>query len=199
MNLTTYTRVGVLVVPGETPPASFQSVVGQIIAGVSAAVEQFLGRLIESKSRTEYLHVDEGCKMFRVSAWPVTSVTSIHFDPNQVFGSDTLLTSDDYFNLTTGDSGVLVMKQPIYSPVPFAPASLKIVYTGGMASTTDLFASAYPDIAHAVDLQCAYLYHTRNAVGTTSSSGDSGSYSLQPSDWLPEVKTILERHRARHI
>lgn len=199
MNLTTYSRVGVLVVPGDTPPASFQTVVNQLIAGVSAAVEAYLQRSIESTSRVLYLTVDSGSRMFQLPAFPVSTITSIYFDVTQTFDSSTLLTSSDYFNPTLGASGLLVFKYPLLVPYGTAPGALKVTYTGGMAASADSFITAYPDIAHAVDLQVAYLYHTRNMVGTVSTSGDSGAIALSPTDWLPEVRTVLDRHRLRSI
>lgn len=199
MDLTTYQRVSNLVAPGETSPAAFQTVVGQLITAVSAAVEQYLGRSAETTSRVQYLNVDGGSRIFQLQAFPVTTLASVYFDTDQVFGASTLLTSSDYFDPTLSSSGLLVFKYSLSASVGFAPSALKVTYTGGMAASAAAFITAFPDIAHAVDLQVSHLYHTRNMIGTVSSSGDSGAVGLVPADWLPEVKTVLDRHRVRHI
>lgn len=199
MDLTTTTRVGTLVNPGETAPSAFTTLLGQIITGVSEAAERYLGRDVQSTSRTVYLDVEDGQRVFRLSAFPVSTVTSISYDPEQGFGADTALTTDDYYNPTYSTNGLLKVKTTFFPLGGFAPAALKIVYTGGMAANTAAFIAAYADVTYAIDLQCAHVWHTRNFVGTVSSSGDAGSISLQAVDWLPEVKAVLDRYRVRAI
>jgi hypothetical protein len=132
-------------------------------------------------------------------AFPVTTLTSVYLDVDQAFGADTALTSDDYFNPTLSNDGIFALKLwPAVGEVD-APSALKVTYTGGMGTTTANFISGYPDIAHAIDLQCAHIYHTRNYAGTLSQSGDSGSVSIQTVDWLPEVKATLDRYRVRAL
>lgn len=199
MDLTTAARVATLVVPGETAPSAFNTVIGQVITAVSAAAERYLGRWAQTTSRTEYMTVVPGKRVYRLRAFPVTTLTSAYIDIDQQFGADTALGSDDYYNPTYSTDGTFTLKffpAVIDTPVP---AALKITYTGGMATTTANFISGFPDIAHAIDLQCAHIYHTRNYAGTLSQSGDSGSVSIQTVDWLPEVKATLDRYRVRAL
>lgn len=199
MDLTTAARVATLVVPGETAPSAFNTVIGQVITAVSAAAERYLGRYAQTTSRTEYLTVQPGKRVYRLRAFPVTTLSSVYLDAEQAFGNDTALTSEDYYNPTYANDGLFTLK--FYPTVEdtAAPNAMKITYTGGMATTTANFISGFPDIAHAIDLQCAHIYHTRNYAGTLSQSGDSGSVSIQTVDWLPEVKATLDRYRVRAL
>jgi len=186
-------------VPGETAPSAFNTVIGQVITAVSAAAERYLGRWAQTTSRTEYFTVSPGKRVYRMRAFPVTTLTSVYLDVDQAFGADTALTSDDYFNPTLSNDGIFALKLwPAVGEID-AQSALKVTYTGGMATTTANFISGYPDIAHAIDLQCAHIYHTRNYAGTLSQSGDSGSVSIQTVDWLPEVKATLDRYRVRAL
>ena len=199
MDLTTAARVATLIVPGETAPSAFNTVIGQVITAVSAAAERYLGRWAQTTSRTEYFTVSPGKRVYRMRAFPVTTLTSVYLDVDQAFGADTALTSDDYFNPTLSNDGIFALKLwPAVGEID-AQSALKVTYTGGMATTTANFISGYPDIAHAIDLQCAHIYHTRNYAGTLSQSGDSGSVSIQTVDWLPEVKATLDRYRVRAL
>lgn len=197
MDLTTSTRVATLVNASGSAPAAFTSTVGQLITAVSAAVESYLDRYAESGvSRTEYLPVTTGQMVFRLRAYPIASVTSVTFDIEQSFA--TALSSSDYMNPVYSNTGLLNMRYPlrICDGYPDTmPGVLKVVYTGGMASSAANFITAYPDIAGAVDQQVAYLYHQRNNLGTSSVSGDAGSVSAGADSWLPSVLDTLRRYR----
>ena len=197
MDLTTAARVATLVVPGETATSAFNTVIGQVITAVSAAAERYLGRYAQTTSRTEYLTVQPGKRVYRLRAFPVTTLTSVYLDAEQAFGNDTALTSEDYYNPTYANDGLFTLKfYPTVEETP-APNSMKITYTGGMAADTAGFISAFPDIAGAVDHQVAYLWHRRNELGIASVSGDAGSVSVGADSWLPWVKVILEQYRRR--
>lgn len=199
MDLTTTTRVENLILATGTPPAWTTTAIGQLITEVSAAVERYLDRYAQSGvSRTEYLDVEAGQRLFRLRAYPVASMTSVSFDPEQVFGSDTVIDSGDYFSPLYNSSGVLRFPYDLNPPdTATLPDCLKVVYTGGMASSTANFITSYPDIAGAVDKQVAFLYQNRNNLGVSSVSGDAGSISIGAEAWLPQVKVVLDQYRRR--
>lgn len=197
MDLTTTTRVATLVNASGSVPAAFTSTVGQLITQVSAAVESFLDRYAESGvSRTEYLGVTKGQTVFRLRAYPVASVTSVSFDVDQ--GWTDTLDSADYLTPVYSAQGLLIVRSPLRTSDGYPdtlPGVLKVVYTGGMASSAANFATAYPDIVGAIDQQIAYLWHQRNNLGTGNVSGDTGSVSAGADSWLPFVRQTLWRYR----
>lgn len=201
MDLTTTTRVANLVNAGGTAPASFNTTVAILIATVSSAVEKYLDRGISIAGRTEYFDTTNDQRVFALKAYPVTSVEGVWFDEEQEWGADTELDSSEYRSPVYDPRGLLTLSVPqkIYiSPgVDVAYRSMKVTYTGGMASNTAAFISAFPDIAGAVDHQVAYLWHRRNELGLASVSGDAGSVSIGADSWLPWVKVVLEQYRRR--
>ena len=176
------------------------SAVAQVIVEVSAAVEAYLDRDVQSGvSRTEYFDVERGQTMFPLRAFPVASVTGVWLDQDQAFGSETALTSTDYFNPVLDTRGILRMRSPIVWTMPGVEdrwsKSLKVTYTGGMAADVSEFVASFPDLASAVTTQVIYQFQRKRDLGNVSLSGDGGTVTLQVSQWSPDVETTLRRHR----
>lgn len=133
-----------------------------LIAQASAQVEAYLGRDLESGTKTEYFSVEgpEQMSLF-LSHPPVSSVTSVAYDSSgQWSGSESVYAADDWIlNSTTGE---LRWRFEPYVDTT-APAqgfkSWRVIYSGGLAATPAALVTAYPAIAFAADLQVAALYH----------------------------------------
>ena len=132
------------------------ALLAQLITGASAAILTFLGvDSAEAKSRTEDLDVemDGANQSFILRAFPVTSLTSVSFDPDLLFGSGTtLVANDDYALRSGGRTGVLTLKTSLSGPYPGA---LRVVYVAGFGATTDAVIAAFPDLAMAAEFQIA--------------------------------------------
>lgn len=198
LDLTTTARVAQRLKAGATSVGTSEdSFIGTLITSVSAQIEQYLGRTMYAGSVTEYLDVEPGQRVWRLAAYPVTAWTSANFDPAQTWGSDTALTTtDDLYSpvydessLLRARSGASFMNQ--YSTVQ--PASLKVVYTGGMASSAAALIAAYPDIALACDMQVCHQYKRKDAIGTSSVGGPT-SLAINAVGLLPEVTAILDAY-----
>lgn len=195
MNLSTVARVKALVSSFGTAPANADTEIAAVLATVSGAVERYLDRTVLAASVTEYFDVEYGMECVRLRAYPVTALTSVHYDADQSFGAETALTSDDYYLPTLDPSGLLAFVSP-FSPSRTHRRALKVVYTGGMAATADAFAAAFPDIAGAVDVQCSHEWQRRNALGVTNISYPDGTNaSLSFDRWIPSVKQVLDTYR----
>lgn len=197
MNLSTVDRV--LTVLSATGEAGTQhsdarkAEIAAVLATVSGAVERYLDRFALRTSRTEYHDVLPDMRVVRLRAYPVTTLTSVHYDADQAFGSSTAMDSDDYYDPTLDDTGVMRFKWPFAYDYPKA---LKIVYTGGMATDTASFVAAYPDIAGAVDTQVSHEWQRRNALGVSSVNYPDGTTaSLSFERWIPSVKQVLDYYR----
>lgn len=106
----------------------------QMIKSVEAQVKKTLGRELESAERTEYYDGD-GKGIILVKEFPITAVASLYDDPDRDYGSDTLISSDDYIwgqvdGLAPGairlDLGFFYRSQK----------NVKVTYTGGYTTST---------------------------------------------------------------
>lgn len=195
MNLSTVARVKALITSTGTANAGTDAEIAVVLATVSEAVEAYLDRETTAAAKTEYFDIEPWTAMVRLRAFPVSALTSVHYDEDQVFGSDTLLTSSDYYDPTLDRRGSLRFKVP-FTPSDTRPNALKVIYTGGMAADAASFVTAYPDIAGAVDVQTAHEWQRRGALGVSSINYPDGTTASMTFDrWIPSVKQVLDHHR----
>lgn len=199
MDLTTVVRVKkVISQAAETPSlGSVDLEVQALVTAVSSMAEAYMGRVALAAAQTEYFDVEPGRRLFRLRAFPVTTLTSIHFDPDQAWGADTLLAATEYASPVFSPIGALALRRDLVEPDgDREPAALRVVYTGGMAASTAAFIVAFPDIAAALDVQIASAYHNRNALGMASALlPGGGSMAPLPDFWIAPVRAVLDRHR----
>lgn len=194
MNLTTTEAVAALLSGAGDLSETRRTELSAVVVGVSGAAERYLGRLVLRQSRTEYHDVEAGQTMFRLRAFPVTALTNAWFDIEQDFAT-ALTAGTDYFDPTLDESGLFETRYPLSSSR--CPKALKVTYTGGMATDTDSFIAAYPDISHAVAVQCAHEWQRRGALGVSSINYPDGTTaSMTPERWIPSVKQVLDWYRA---
>ncbi len=204
MNLTTRDRVTNALMLGGVESSTTLStanatIVDQLIAVVSARVEAFLDRHVESAARTEYLDVAWGQRIFILRAYPVTAVTGVWYDPYQAWASTSAVDTDEYRSPIYGGGPILSIDRRLnYSWENVQDRALKVTYTGGMAADDIAFIAAYPDIAGAVDQQIVYEYQRRRDLGAQSIAGDAGNVTHAAGAWLPSVLDVLNRHRRLH-
>lgn len=173
---------------------TYDALLATLVTQVSVQATKFMDREPFSDSRTEILdiHGPGARQLFRLSAYPVTTLTSVHYDPDRAFAAATLLSTQDYALLRNGTMGELMV---LASLSPY-PSALKVVYTGGMAADTTAFVSAFPDISGALAHQVVFLFQRRQDIGLQSIGGDGGSLShFAPVNFLPLVKQVLSRYR----
>jgi len=192
MDLSTVARVKTLLGIGV---ATYDTELGQILTMVSGQAESYMDRQTDSSApSTQYLDtLETGTRtVYQLQAFPVSSITTIHYDPDLDYGATTLLSSDDYRVVRNGDMGQFML---LISVAPW-PSSLKVVYAGGMAATAGAFVTAYPDIAGAVDAQVAFLFQRRKEFGLEGVSGAGGSVSMfSPVTFLPMLRQVLSKYR----
>lgn len=194
MNLSTVERAKLLVAATGDMSETTRAELAAVLATVSGAVETYLDRYALRKARTEYLDVDPGQCVFRLRAYPVTTLTGVWFDLDQAFAASSALTSTDYWNPLLDAAGVFETKYPLTNGR--APRSLKITYTGGMATDADAFVAAYPDLAGAVDIQVAHEWQRRGALGVSAINYPDGiTASMTAERWIPAVKQVLDHYR----
>ena len=190
LDMTTLARVKVLA-QGIGSDTDYDTEIDRWIDQISAAAEKYMNRVALAAAQTEYFDIRNGQRVFFVRAVPVTTWTAVNNDTDRSFGSDTVVDSSGY--ATTDDIGKVEFDG--FDPV-FGPKALKITYTGGMAADVTAFVAAFPDIAGAVDAQCAHLHQQRMSIGRTSVLADGASVSVDdPTKWLPVLRNALNAHR----
>lgn len=191
MNLTTVARVKILL---NMETTEYDEAINMLIESCSREAEIEMGREALTTSRTKYFDTDALTCVYHLDAWPVTSVTSIKYDADSTFtgSEETFANGDEYALIRNGEMGEVY----IYPRLGNHPSSLQVIYTGGMAATTDAFITAFPDISTAVTEQVAYEFQQRNQLGLNSVSSASASVSTYaPLNLLPKVKRIYSRHQ----
>jgi hypothetical protein len=198
VNISTLTRVKLLLGIPETEVGD-DELLASLLEGVSATVEGALDRGVETKERTEYFNVDAGQQLLLVNSWPITSITSITENTgDRTFADDsadtTAVAATDYtFLPDEGGMGRVYMHSHVLTG---GPRTVRIIYEGGMAETTDACVLAYPDLAQAVDLQSAFLFKRRNFLGVSGLGTQGGSVSfLDKLELLPQVKDTIAGYR----
>ena len=196
MDLTTTARVAAIIAPGQTLSAATTAALAQLITSVSAAAEVVMDRHAQSASRTEYLTVEPGQRRFSLRAWPVSAVSSVNYDLDNAW-TGTALSTDDYVSPVYSPTGELVIRYALLAREHEvdAPSALRVIYTGGMAADATAFIAAFPDIAEAVNMQVAHLWHLRTAPGISSVSGDGGSIGDGSEAWVPRALELLKSRR----
>lgn len=191
MDLTTTTRVQTLLESGGATVSQHAALLGDLVPAVSARVEEYLGRSAQTASRTEYFDTEPSLFRVVLTAYPVTTVSLVRYDPLRVYDSASEIDSTEYAVDT--DRGFISFDRVGFS---VAMRGLKVTYTGGMAANTAAFVSAFPAIAHACDLQIASLIQRRLSLAATSANAGAGSKAYVGAyDLLPEVKSTLDLYR----
>ena len=175
MNLTTLARVRrMLTAGGASLPSGgdADTLLTELIADVSAAVEDALDGRCQRAARTEYYDLAREQRLVWLKGWPVDTGASfaLYNDRLRGFGVETLAPAANYY-LDAEDGSV---RFDFYLTSP-GPGVVKVVYTGGMAATADAFVTAYPDLARIVDAQVVACWRARtNPAGTKAPRGGRG-------------------------
>jgi len=178
VNLTTLARVRRLLTAGGTTLPSggdADTLLTELIADVSEAVDDTLdGRCLRG-ARTEYYSLDREQRLVWLRGWPVDTGSSfaLYVDRLRAFGTETLVPAADYY-LDAEDGSV---RFDFFNPSS-GPGVVKVVYTGGMAVDAAGIISAYPDLARIVDAQVVACWRARtNPAGTKAPRGGRGGSS----------------------
>jgi len=117
---------------------------------------------------------------------PVISVTSVHIDPDRVYGSADEVTSG-YRDLDAA-AGLIILRDD--SPLAWARSlrANRVIVSAGWATLPG-------ELAHAVILQVAHLMAHSTAAGRTSTDDGQTRVDLLSLDLLPEVKALARPYR----
>lgn len=188
MNLSTIDRVKVRIGVA-ADDTQYDALLASMLARSSSEAERVMNRDAETVSRTAQYDVRPGTRSVCLPAYPITSITTIWNDRDRVFGTETAISSSDYYS--DASSGMVHFEAALVSGY----GALKITYTGGMGASVAAFIAAYPDIADAVDERVAQLWQRRDEIGLTGVSGNQGSVNRVKDDWPDAAYRVVQNHR----
>lgn len=192
MDLTTLERVKRLL-PGAAESTEEDPLLASLITSASAMAAQFLRREVQTAARTNTYDWACGRRRLFLPAFPVASSPAIdvRFDTEGTFDSTTVVDADSY--RLDSENGILHF---VYWAPHESVQALRVAWTGGMGTTTETLAAAYPDVVQAVTFQVVHEFRRRKRldVGSVNIGGQSiamaGELKL-----LDHVKALLEPHR----
>lgn len=120
---------------------------------------------------------------------PVHSVTSIHSDPYQEYGSDTLIDSSTY-ELDSIEGHVRLLPKNVTEVFDKGYRAIKAIFSAGYNSTT-----APPDIIHAICVWASQLQRFKANQGKENISQRGGSVTLSAKTMPTEIKQLLQPYR----
>jgi len=161
----------------------------RLIPVVDGFIELYCNRTLEQATVTEYHSTRAGQTILRLKQYPVASITSLHDDPDRVYGADTLIAATDYV-LDDEKAGIVKLDGIAFEE---GLKNVKVVYVGG-------FASGSKERALLEQAAIELLWLARNKgdqalLGLQSRSIADGRVDTFNTDWPAGVKTILDRFR----
>lgn len=158
------------------------------IAEATKLLIGFIGHDLNSAEYTEYFDGDRTNSIL-LGNFPVQSITSIHDDPERVFGDDKLIDSGDYvFDANEGENVGIVRLFKGHGIFFKGVQNVKVVYQAG-----------YDTIPEDAELACkqlvAWLMNRAGTEGQTAASlgGKSETYEM---DSVPEyIKRGVRRYK----
>lgn len=190
LDLTTTARVKSMLDPSYTA-TDLDALIAVLITAVSAAAEKEMDREALTNTYTEFFSPQPFQTKFPLAAFPVVSVVSVKEDFDRGFGSGIAALDDTDF--TIDDLGILTVDNYRMAP---GNRTMRVVYSGGMATTAAAFVTAFPDVAFAVDMQVAFLVRRKNQLGVTSQAIVGAAFTVFAAvEWLPQAREILAQRR----
>ncbi len=116
---------------------------------------------------------------------PILSITSVHVDPEQDYGDDTLLAASEYVK---NERRIELLVDATHS-WSLAHRANKVVVSAGHTIAN------HPTLTDAAIVQCIHVIGNTSAAGSTSTQTRAGSRSVSPLSLLPEVREMLTDYR----
>ena len=116
---------------------------------------------------------------------PILSITSVHIDAEQDYGSDSLLTAAEYVK----DGRRLELTVDADHTWGHSHRANKAIVSAGYTIAD------HPTLTDAAIVQCIHQIGNTSTAGSTSTQTRGGSRSVAPLSLLPEVREMLADYR----
>ena len=117
---------------------------------------------------------------------PVVSVTSWHSDVDRLYGSDTLVPSDDYD--LDKENGRIIIKSTSGEAIEQGYRANKVVVVAGFENPPD-------DLEHGICVYAAHLQRAKSTQGKENTTQRNITVSLSPRTMPQEVKDLINPYR----
>lgn len=156
------------------------------VNSASELCNTYTGRLLKSRNNTEYYNGD-GTETIIVANYPITTLTSVYQDANQVFGADTLI-SATALRVVPNDMRNMI----VYYNCAFTPGvrNLKVVYTGGLLTIPADLQMACIELT-----ALAWVQFQERRFGITSRSMGDGTATFYGQEIPKRVLQILDKYK----
>jgi len=146
-------------------------------SSVTSAIEEYIGRMLESKERTEMIYFGS-CKqsMVLLSAIPITAISSVTVT---IGGDSETYNENEEYEITEYGIKLLTL---------LSSAKMVVVYTGGITDVPD-------SMSRAALLQTVYEFQSKDQIGATSVSTEGGTVNRPELGLLKEVKRTLNKYK----
>jgi hypothetical protein len=169
-----------------------------LLARIDAAFARFCGhpvpdsgaQTMEAATYTTFpgrydLGIEDDRAIATIPTPPIISITSVHVDPEQDYGADTLLTAAEY--VADGRRvELLVGATHSWSDLPRAN---RVIVSAGYV------VASHPVLTEAAIVQTIHQIGNTSAAGSDTTSTRAGSRSVAPLSLLPEVREMLTDYR----
>ncbi len=163
----------------------------RLIGAVDAFITTYCNRQFEQATVTEYHSTRAGQTTLLLKRPPVASITSLHDDPDRVYGANTLIDPSDYVIEDT-DAGILKLDGTVFQR---GVNNVKVLYSGG-------FNPVPADLAQAA-VELIWLARDKGdqaLLGLQSKSVAEGrDVQIFANDWPAGVKAILDSYRLTRV
>lgn len=172
------------------------TLINTLITRCSVQIAQYLGYppatggtapSVESATYTQTLDSPGGLEL-RLPIGPVSSITSIHDDPERLYESSSLVAASDYELDTIRGLAVLKSNSVHGLWSDSAPyRAIRVVYVAGWSSVS----TNAPNISDACALLVKQRLDYRHTLGRTSVSRSGVSEALAPQEMPAQVRALL--------
>lgn len=185
MDLTTLQHVRQLM---DADAPNEDGVLQTLLTAISRKAENWMGREVETKPRTEVFSPDNLQRKFPLKAWPTTVATVIE-DWQRTFTGDPI----DPLYYTVDDFGILTLDR---WQVTEGTRTLQVVHTGGLGAAPSDVLRDHPDLAYAVAMQVSFTWRRKNTLGIAGEVvGPSNITFLDKLEWQPDVLDAMRPYR----
>lgn len=116
---------------------------------------------------------------------PILSITSVHIDPEQDYGSDSLLSASEYL----ADGRRVELTPDATFSWSQMPRANRVIVSAGYSVAN------HPVLTEAAIVQVIHQIGNTSSAGSDSTSTRGGSRSVAPLSLLPEVREMLTDYR----
>ena len=180
------------------------TLIEELIEQVSDDIQNYCDRKFPNYATNVVEYPKGGGPYLHLKYFPIAAITDIRYDEDRIFGSDSIVSSDDYvWDEELKNQGLVFkdvefginLRSGVTPNWPHRPDVIKVTYQGGYSLSAGVI-EVPSDLKKATIMQVAYLMDRRKSLGVSSASGADGSLNFGSIyGFLPQVQRVVENYR----